>query len=149
MAVELILMENVENLGKIGEVVNVADGYARNYLLPRNLAAKATPGAVRQLEKRKEQMQQEYEQQVASAQELAEKISKASVTIPVQAGEDEKLYGSVTNKQIADALAEMNIHLDRRKIALAEPIRQLGVYPVEIHLHEEVTTTVKVWVVSA
>lgn len=149
MPVELILMENVESLGNIGDLVRVAPGYARNYLIPRKLAAKATPGAIRQLEARKVQLKIEYESQLNAARELAETINKSSVTIPVQAGDDEKLYGSVTAKQIGDALAEMNIDLDRRKIALAEPIRQLGVYSVEINLHQEVTATLKVWVVRA
>lgn len=149
MAVELILMENVDKLGKIGEVVRVADGFARNYLLPRKLAAKATPGTLRQLEAKKVQLQAEYEQQISTARELAEAINKASVTLPVQASDDEKLYGSITGKQIGDALAEMNIHVDRRKVALVEPIRQLGVYSVEVHLHPEVTATLKVWVVRA
>ncbi len=149
MAQELILMENVPSLGRIGDVVRVADGYARNFLMPRKLAAKATPGALRQLEARKAQLEAEYSQQVEAAQGMAEELNKASVTIPVQAGDDEKLYGSVSNKQIADALAEMNIHIDRRKIALVDPIRQLGVYSVDVLLHEEVTAAVKVWVVRA
>jgi large subunit ribosomal protein L9 len=149
MAVELILMENVDNLGTIGDLVKVTDGYARNYLIPRKLAAKASPGAMRQLEAKKKQLQVEYEGQIATAKELAEQITKASVTLPVQAADDEKLFGSITSKQIGDALAEMNIHVDRRKIALAEPIRQLGVYSVELHLHPEVTATLKVWIVRA
>jgi len=149
MAVELILMENVDKLGTIGDIVRVSDGYARNYLMPRNLAAKSTPGAKRQLEAKKKQMLIEYENTLNSSRELAEQVNKASVTIPVQAADDEKLYGSVTAKQIGDALAEMNIHIDRRKIALAEPIRELGVYSVEILLHQEVTATLKVWVVRA
>jgi len=149
MAVELILMENVDKLGKIGELVRVADGYARNFLLPRKLAAKATPGTLRQLEAKKVQMQVEYEHQITAARELAEAINKASVTLPVQASDDEKLFGSITGKQIGDALAEMNIHVDRRKVALAEPIRQLGMYSVDVHLHPEVNATLKVWVVRA
>ncbi len=149
MAVELILMENVDDLGRIGDVVKVADGYARNYLVPRKLAAKATQGALRQLEARKKQIEEERQQMVRSAQEVAAMLQKASVTIPVQAGDDEKLYGSVGNKQIADALAEMNIHIDRRKIALVEPIRELGVYTIDVLLHEDVSSSIKVWVVRA
>ncbi len=149
MAVELILMEDVDSLGRIGEVVRVAEGYARNYLLPRKLAAKATPGALRQLEAKKKLLAIEYENQINAARELADVLAKTSVTIPVQASEDEKLFGSVTSKQIADALAEVNVHLDRRKIELAEPIRQLGVYTIDVHLHQEVSASVKVWVVRS
>lgn len=149
MPQELILLENVDNLGRLGEVVRVADGYARNYLVPRGLAAKSTPGALRQLEAKKKQLQLQYEQDIKDAQILAEMIEKASVTIPVQAGEDEKLYGSVGAKQITDALGEMNINIDRRCVNLPEPIRQLGMYNVDIQLHEEVGATLKVWVVRA
>jgi large subunit ribosomal protein L9 len=149
MAVELILMSNVEDLGRIGDTVRVADGYARNYLVPRGLASKMTAGTRRQLEAKKKRLDEEYARDVEASRELAERIAENSVNIPVQASEDEKLYGSVTAQQIADALQEMELDIHRRQVALAEPIRELGVYPVEIHLHPEVTATVKVWVVKA
>ena len=146
---ELILLDTVQDLGEIGDTVKVTDGYARNYLIPKGLASKATPGVLRQLEAKKCLRQQEYEKEVTQCTSIAEKISNQSITIPMQTGEDEKLYGSVTAQQITDALKEMDIGIDRKQIVLPEPIRQLGVYPVDIHLHREVIATIKVWVVKA
>ena len=149
MAVELILLEDVEGLGSLGERVRVAEGYARNYLLPRELATEVTPSTLRQLEAKKLRMQEEYERRVEVARTMSEKISQESVTIPVQAGEDDKLYGSVTSAHIAEALAENGIEIDRHAVELPEPIKELGVYNVEVNLHPEVETTLKVWVVRA
>ncbi len=149
MSVELTLLDNVNHLGEIGDVVKVADGFARNYLIPRELATKANPGALRQLEAKKRIRQEEYEKDVKSRRELSEKVVSSSITIPMQAGDNEKLYGSVTEQQIVDALAEMAIKIERKQVVLAEPIRKLGVFSVDIHLHREVITTIKVWVVKA
>jgi large subunit ribosomal protein L9 len=149
MAQELILLEDVAELGRMGDTVRVAEGYARNYLLPRGLATHLSPGAQAQLAARKRQRQLEYEQQIETAEELAGQIAEHSISIPVQATEDDKLYGSVTAQQISDALQAMNVNIDRKQVALAEPIRELGVYNVEVHLHPEVTAMVKVWVVKA
>ncbi len=149
MAVELILIDKVSHLGDIGDVVRVSDGYARNYLIPKGLASKATPGVLRQLEVKKARLQEDYEREITKCGTRAEEISKQSITIPMQTGDDDKLYGSVTAQQILDALKEMNIIIDRKQVALPEPIRELGVYTVDIHLHREVTTSIKVWVVKA
>ena len=149
MAVELILLDNVTYLGEIGETVKVADGYARNYLVPKGLASKATPGILRRLEAKKRRRQQEYEKQVSSYNELAEKLAGHSVTIPVQTGDNDKLYGSVTAQQIIESLEEMNFEIEKKQIVLREPIRELGMYSVDIHLHPEVTATIKVWIVKA
>jgi large subunit ribosomal protein L9 len=149
MAVELLLMNNVEHLGKIGDTVRVADGYARNYLIPRGYALRTTAGAVRRLEAKKTDLEEHYESEKLGAASLAERIAEHSISIPVQADENEKLYGSVTAFQIEESLLEMNIEIDRKRIILAEPIRNLGVYSVDIHLHPEVIATVKVWVVKA
>ena len=149
MAQELILLEDVEGLGTFGERVRVAEGYARNYLLPRKLAARVTPENLKQLELRKQKMQEEYEQRVSVAESLAERISRISVTIPMQAGENDKLYGSVTAAQVVDALSEEGIQIDRHNVVLDEPIRELGVYTVTLQLHPQVQTSVKVWVVRA
>lgn len=149
MAVELILLEDVDNLGTLGEQVRVADGYARNYLLPRKLAAPVTKANLRALEARKLEMQKEYEERVAVAEAMADKISKTSVTLTVEAGENDKLYGSVGDVQIAQALAEQGVDVERHAIALEEPIRELGVYTVDVALHDEVKTSLKVWVVRA
>ena len=147
MPIELILMDNVENLGAIGDAVRVADGYARNYLVPKGLARQATPGALRQLEAKKVTLRVEFEKEVAGAQSLAEAIAKLSVSIPVQASDDEKLFGSVTTQNIADALKDIEIEMDPKNVLLEEPIKTLGVYPVDLRLHSEVIATLKVWVV--
>ena len=149
MPIELILMDNVENLGEIGDAVRVTDGYARNYLVPKGLARKATPGALRQLEAKKVTLRVEYEKEVAGAQSLAEAIAKHSVSIPVEASEDEKLFGSVTAQNIAEALKTVEIEMDSKNVLLNEPIKMLGVYTVDPQLHPEVTATLKVWVVRA
>jgi large subunit ribosomal protein L9 len=149
MAVELILIEDVEGLGRLGDRVRVADGYARNFLLPRKLAATGTPEVLRQLEAKKLRLQKEHEERIAVAQAMAEKIGKLSVTIPVEATEDDKLYGSVTPAQIVGALAQDGIEIERDAVVLAEPIKELGVYNVDVRLHAEVQARLKVWVVRA
>lgn len=149
MAVELILLEDVKDLGRIGDQVRVADGYARNYLIPRKLGVAVTKGNLRRLEARKVALQKEHEERIAVAQALAERIASTSVTITAEAGEEDKLYGSVTPQQIADAMTEQGVEVDRHTITLEEPIRQLGVYEVDVNLHAEVQAKVKVWVVRA
>jgi len=147
MSVELILLEDVKSLGNLGDRVRVADGYARNYLLPRKLAAPVTAQALRELEARKLALQKEHARRVAVAQAMAEKISRASLTLPMEATEDDKLYGSVTEQHIVEALAENGIQIDRGDIRMEDHIRQLGVYNIDIQLHDEVRTAVKVWVI--
>ena len=149
MAVELILIEDVGELGKLGDHVRVADGYARNYLLPRKLAVSVSPANLRRLEAKKLRLQQEHAERFEVAKALAEKISQESVTIPVQASEEDKLYGSVTAAQVVEALAEGGIRIERHAVLLEEPIKELGVYSVDISLHADVQTTLKVWVVRA
>lgn len=149
MAVELILMDNIDKLGSVGEKVKVADGYARNYLLPQGLAVHASKAVERQLEARKAAVAKKEEELIAAANELAGKLAETSITIPMQVGEDEKLFGSVTNIDIARLLEEENFDIDRRTIELSEPIKSLGVHEVPVKLHREVTATLKVWVVKA
>ena len=149
MALELILLEDVEDLGKAGDKVNVAPGYARNYLLPKGLAEKLTPGALRQIEARKERIEAQRKDELDNSQALAEKIAKAEITISMQAGEDEKLFGSVNAVMIAEALEAEGISVEHRRIKLADPIKELGVFNVEMKLHTDVIATAKVWVVRA
>ena len=150
MATELILMNNVDCLGAVGDVVKVADGYARNYLLPKGYAVLASKSVARQLEARKAQVAAEVAADIAAAQEIAAKVAETSVTIPMQVSEDEeKLFGSVTNIEIARLLEEEGLDIERRIIELAEPIKTLGVHEVAIKLHKDVTATLKVWVVKA
>lgn len=147
MAVDLILLEDVKGLGEMGEKVSVKDGYARNFLVPQQKAMVATPAALRQLEAKRARIRAEQEAALAAAQELAEKMGRMSVTLTVEAGDDDQLYGSVGAQQIAEALTENGTAVERKQVELEEPIRQLGVYSVEIALHPEVKATVKVWVV--
>ena len=147
MAVELILLEDVDGLGAIGEHVRVAEGYARNYLVPRKMGASVTPVNLRRLEAKKLRLQQEHEERIEVAQALAEKMGKISVMIPVEAGDNDKLYGSVGPVQISEALAKEGVKIERHEVLMEEPIRELGVYTVDIHLHAEVQATLKAWVV--
>lgn len=147
MSVELILLEDVADLGVIGDRVKVANGYARNYLLPRKLGVPLSTANVRLLEAKKLRMQKEHEERIAVARALAEKIERSSVTLTVEANEENKLFGSVGPGQIADALRDEGIEIDRNTIQLEEPIRELGVFTVAIRLHSDVSTSVKVWVV--
>ena len=147
MALELILLEDVEDLGKAGDKVNVAPGYARNYLIPKGLAEKVTPGALRQIEARRERIEAKRQAELEAAQAVAAKIAEAEITIPMQAGDDEQLFGSVTSHIIADALKEQGIEVEHRRVKLEEPIKELGLFNVDIKLHSDVTATAKIWVV--
>ena len=149
MALELMLLEDVEDLGNAGETVNVAPGYARNFLIPKGLAEKVTPGALRQIGARKERLEAHRKDELEKAQALAEKIAKAEITISMQAGEDEKLFGSVSAHMIAEALEAEGLSIEHRRIKLADPIKELGVFNVEVKLHTDVLATAKVWVVRA
>lgn len=147
MAMELVLLEEVAGLGKIGAKVRVADGYARNFLIPRKLATPVTPGALRAIEARRVREEKTDAERKAAAEALAEQIGKLSVTLPMQAAEDDKLYGSVQAHQILEAAAKEGLALDKTQLSLPEPIKALGVYSLEVRLHPEVTATLKVWVV--
>lgn len=145
---KVILIKNVPTLGATGEEVEVKDGYARNYLLPRNLAIQATKGAVRVIEQKKQQKEREEKKLKQEASVMADKIKSLSCTIAVGVGEDDKLYGSVTTEMIADALKGEGVEIDKKKIVLDEPIKALGVYTVEIKLHSEVKAQARIWVVK-
>jgi len=136
---KVILKEDIENLGMMGEIINVKDGYARNYLIPKNLAVEANTKNIRQLEHYKRLIQQKARKLKNSAELLAEKLSSKSIVIKVKAGEENKLFGSVTNMDIEKALKEMGFNIDRKKILLDEPIKRLGEYSVKIRLHPEIT----------
>lgn len=145
---KLILKEDVEKLGDAGEVVEVKPGYGRNYLIPQGKAEIASPGALKQLQLIKEKAERRAELTIEKAQEMAERLETTSVTIPVTVGEDEKIHGSVTNQDIADALAERDIEIDKRKISLDQDINSLGEYTATINLISEIKTQIKVWVVK-
>ena len=143
----IVLREDVEKLGTRGDVVTVADGYARNYLLPQKMAFLATGENLKRVEKEKKVFKLRLIQERDDAQLLAEKMASISCTIVKKAGEEETLYGSVTSADIASALEKEGILMDKRKVLLAEPIKALGIYTVPVKLHPEVDAAVKVWVV--
>ena len=145
---KLILREDVPNLGKAGDVATVRSGYGRNYLIPYGKAVLASEKNLRQLEHNKRVIFQQQAKAKASAEAVAQKVGSLQVTIARKVGEQDKLFGSVTNKDIADELAKLGMELDRHQIVLAEPIRELGTFDVPVKLHSQVQATVKVWVVA-
>jgi large subunit ribosomal protein L9 len=144
----VILKENVENLGHIGDVVNVSSGYARNFLLPRNLVVAADEKNIAAIEHHKRSLEKKRLAAKASAQELAKKLADYSCTLSRKVGEGDKLFGSVSTADIADVLKKAGFPVERREIQLEHPIKTLGVHPVTVKLEAEVTTTLKVWVVK-
>jgi large subunit ribosomal protein L9 len=149
MAIEVILKDHVEHLGRRGEVVKVANGYARNYLFPRKLALAVTEENKRQIERERAKAEVREAGEVREAQALADRLASAEIAIARRVGENQTLYGSVTSTDIADALAAREITLDRRRIQLAEPLKALGEHDVVVKLHRDVTATLKVKVVAA
>jgi large subunit ribosomal protein L9 len=145
---QVILREHVDNLGRRGEIVKVADGYARNYLLPRKLALLATEGNKKQIERERGKyvVKEAEEQKVAEA--MAERLGALEISIAKKVGDTEALYGSVTTADIAEALAAKGFEIDRRKLHLSEPIKRLGEFDVPVRLHPDVTAHVKVRVVA-
>ena len=144
---EVILREDIEKLGSRGEVVKVAPGYARNFLIPKRLAVMATESNKKIVEQERQAHLRKEAKQIGEAQDLAKIMSGVSVTITQKAGENDQLFGSVTSKDVGDALAAKNYTIDRRKIQLDEPIKQLGEYKVPVRLHKDVTAEITVLVV--
>ncbi|MFA6816135.1 MAG: 50S ribosomal protein L9 [Lentisphaeria bacterium] len=148
MSRELILLEDVADLGKIGDTVRVADGFARNYLLPHKLAQVINAGILRKVEARKLLLQKERLERVSVAKLMANKINAAVVTITVAVGENDKMYGSVSSQMIVDDLKKQGIEVDKTAVVLADVIRTLGEHIVPVKLHPEVTAKIKVNVVK-
>lgn len=144
---KVILRRDFEKLGKIGDIVEVKDGYARNYLIPQNIAYQATTGNIKALEEEKKQHSYREQKEERNAQKVASKLENTSVTIKAKVGEDEKLFGSITSQSIAEALLEQGLTIDKRNIELEDPIKQLGIYTVPIKLHPKVTAKLKIWIV--
>jgi large subunit ribosomal protein L9 len=144
---KIILRKEHEKLGAAGTVVDVTDGYARNYLIPRGIAYPADAGSMRALEEEKRQQSRRDSRQLHSSEKLAHEIEKISLTLKMKVGEDEKLFGSVTSQMIAEALKEKGFEVDKRTIELEEPIKALGIYTVDVKLHQSITGKLKVWVV--
>jgi large subunit ribosomal protein L9 len=145
---EVILRDHVENVGRRGEVVKVADGYARNYLLPRKLALRVTPGNLKHVERERAKFDAREDEEKGVAEALAARLAGVECVITRRVGEGAVLYGSVTAADIADALAAHKIDVDKRKIQLHEPIKKLGEYSVTVKLHRDVPAAVPVKVVA-
>jgi large subunit ribosomal protein L9 len=145
---KVIFLKDVKGQGKKGEVKNVSEGYALNFLLPQGLAQPATEGAVKTLDNQKKAEERRKEQEKKDAQELAKKLAETPVQLRAKAGEGGRLFGAITNKQVADELEKLKLKLDKRKIVMDDPIRSLGVTKVTVKLHPEVTTTLNVHVIE-
>ncbi|MEW6264201.1 MAG: 50S ribosomal protein L9 [Thermodesulfobacteriota bacterium] len=146
---EIVLIKDVDNLGLTGQVVRVADGFARNKLIPARLALEATTGNLKRLEKQRAEFAQRAQKEKERAKDLARQIQALRLTIAQKAGEKDKLYGSVTSMDLAAAMAERNVNVDKRRIKMAEPIKMLGEHEIPIKLHPEVTAVLKVSVIKA
>ena len=145
---KVILTQTIDRLGKIGDVVNVKDGYARNYLFPKNAAKEATPGNMKMLDSLKKEQVLSEAKRLDEAKALAEKIAALSITISAKTGEEEKLFGTVTTEMISVALGNEKINVDKKDIVLDEPIKKLGVYQVGVKVHPEVKASLRVWIVK-
>lgn len=145
---KVILLKDVESLGSAGEVVQVKDGFGRNFLIPRNEALVATDTNVAQFESRRNQHEAVAERERRAAEVVAKKLEADSLTAQVKVGEEDRLFGSVTVQNVAELLEDKGYEIDRRAIHLGDGIRELGVYNVEVRLHADVTATVKLWVVK-
>ena len=148
MAIEVLLMADVAELGSEGDVVKVADGYARNYLLPRKLAEPLTERARQRLDKIRQLRAAGMAEALAAARVKAGELKNVSCTIAVKASEDQKLYGSVSSADIVEALTAQGVQLDRHMLVLDQPIKELGVFDVPVRFHPDVEATIKVWVVQ-
>jgi len=143
---QIILQEDVEKVGTRGQLVEVAEGYARNFLLPKKLALEATPGNLKRLEKMRAAFAKKTAVEKESAQKLAELLASVSLTLSRKAGENDQLFGSVTSGDISEALAAQGYNIEKRKIVLADPIKLVGEYDIPVRLHREVGATVKLTV---
>ncbi|MFZ3136259.1 MAG: 50S ribosomal protein L9 [Thermodesulfovibrionales bacterium] len=145
---KVILKEDVKSIGSMGQVVDVSDGFARNYLVPRGLAVEANVKNIRSLEHEKKVIQEKARKVKNSVQDLADRLANMTVVIKTKAGEEGKLFGSVTTMDIAEQLKNQGIEIDKKKISLDEPIKRLGTYAVNLKLHSEITAQVNMQVIE-
>jgi large subunit ribosomal protein L9 len=145
---QVILLEDIDNLGKTGDVIKVKDGYARNLLIPKNLAVEATPRSVKQLDHQMRLVEAKRKRDMKTAEDAKNRLENLRITIPAKVGEDEKLYGSITRKNIVTALGNEGIKIEKKKVLLEEPIRSTGVFDVDVKIHQDVTAKLRVWVVA-
>jgi large subunit ribosomal protein L9 len=144
---KVILRQNYSQLGNIGDVVEVKNGFARNFLIPRSIAFRATEGNLNALEQEKKQLARKEEKVIQDSEKLAAQLGSVSLTITMKVGEDDKLFGAVTSQMISESLTEKGYSIDKRIIELEEPIKTLGIFEVPVKLHSKVSAKVKVWVV--
>jgi large subunit ribosomal protein L9 len=145
---KVVLRQNFDSLGEAGKIVNVKDGYARNFLLPRGIAFEANARNLKIFEQEKSRLASLKDKEKKSAEVLKAKMDGVSITATLPVGEDDRVFGSVTNQDVADLLAAKGFSIDKRKIILEEPVKALGIYEVPVKLHPEVESTVKLWVVK-
>jgi large subunit ribosomal protein L9 len=145
---KVILKEDIKHVGKMGQILDVADGYARNYLIPKGLVAEASKKNIKFLEHEKRIIQEKAKKIKDSAQDFASRISSTTISIKAKAGEEGKLFGSITTMDIAEALQKEGIEIDKKKISLEEPIKRLGSYTVNIKLHHDVSAPLNIQVIE-
>ena len=145
---KVILIEEMPSLGSLGSVVDVAPGYGRNYLIPQGKALEATKGNLARFEQQRAKLMQRYAKEKDTAQALADRLGEIILIIPQRVGESDRLYGSVTNVHIAEALAKQGFEIDRKKIDMPEPIKTAGTHEAVVKLHTDVKTVIKIEVVS-
>lgn len=145
---KVILKQDHEKLGKMGDTVSVKDGYAMNHLIPNHIAMKATPSNLRVLDELKKQRENKLKKEISDAQTLAVELEKLTLEIKAKKGEEDKIFGSVNAQIVSEALSQKGFNIDKKHIVLEEPIKKLGIFTVEIKLHNNVKTTIKVWVIE-
>jgi large subunit ribosomal protein L9 len=145
---KIILRDDVENVGRVGEVVTVKDGFARNFLIPRKLAIPATPGNLRGIDQVKFQKEQRDKKRMREGDRIKVALERVSCTAEVQVGEEDKVFGSVTAAHISELLKDQGFTIDRRDILLEEPLKALGVYTVDVKIDRDIVAKLKVWVVK-
>lgn len=147
---KVILTQDVKGSGKKGDVINVAEGYGRNFLIPRGLAVEATEGNLKETERQKEQLRKKKSEELENARQLAKKLENITVTLAVKTGEGSRLYGAITTKDIGEELEKKhNLIVDKRKIEIKGPIKNLGTYPVTVKLHPDVAAVLQIKVIAA
>lgn len=145
---KIILRQDYESLGATGDVVEVKPGYARNYLIPKNIAMPLSKGNLKIFEEERKQVEMQHLREQHSAEALAAKLEKVSVTATVTVGEDDRIFGTVTNQNISDLLKDKGFDIDKKNITIDELVKALGIYPVTVRLHPNVDTKIKLWVVK-
>ena len=145
---QVIIKKKIEKLGDVGDIIIVKDGYARNYLLPRGLVVKATPGNLKEVELIKSQIQKKNEKKINDQKELAKKLSNLKINIPVKVGEDNQIFGSVNSTNIIEFLIEKGFEVNKKSIKLDEPIKSLGIHNVILKLDEGIESNIKVYVIK-